>query len=860
MITAAATYSDTDTFTLPGDYTSRLTAGKVVQIQVAAGMVYSTVASSSYGGGTTTVNLNNAVLTDPISRVYVVATRDGLWPNGPGYIVATDYGSPGQTALDDALTAISSSERTLVLTPGSWSITADTTIPANVTLAPQRGAVLSIATGITLTINGGLQADPVQIFSWAGTGKVVLGAGAVKEAYPEWWGAKGDGATDCTSPIAAATNAAQGRMPIRFVGDDYQVTDTLALTVWNYSWVGKRTDRGQSVVSGYHATKITFRPVDTTKYLVSRYDPTAVYWDEIGPFEHVNLTFDIGDANGFEFGRADVNGDGTDDDCALDSIQKLVSGVAFRHCSLVATEADRECVDGVLTRSGRKLVDLTKAFETAFEDVTLRGGDTQIKCHGCDRPYFSKVRSNYSHIPFLFNGSTNGFGVAASLTDIQIESWTFGGIITRGGAGITAANLRLEQNDGAPTGGRRYDLTTELSITAAVTVGGASLTFSQDMTGILFPYLSLIELSDGSPDNTTTCLVTSVSGATVGIDAQTYLHWAHAGAIVVRIHGYGPMHRSESGAEACYTNVDLVVAGEAPAFVYVPKRGTMNITNAGMQGGADIGGPSLVIGNLIGEQFYLNQQMNFVNCSPLICAAPEHPLVTTNNWRQNYGASGYDGNFRSKSGDLFGSFSQVQRVWAFTPKDMNMMGWDVCLYTPTLKLAGEADTDQSLYAWLLKGNPVGQIMFLDRSLPTSGYVRVRVKAKAKGAGGKLVLKTTGVDWATALVNITLSTSAWTIWEAVIPCPADWQGARDSKYGGPGFVATWDTADIYIAAVTVEEMPIGLGLPVLTAAPANPYQGQMAIADRVTWNPKALGSGGPYLVWWNGTAWARIDAQ
>ena len=76
---------------------------------------------------------------------------------------------------------------------------------------------MNIANGKTLTLNGGVDAGLYQIFSWAGTGKVIMGPGSVKEVYPEWWGAKGDDITDCTSAIAAATNAAQGKMPVRFV-------------------------------------------------------------------------------------------------------------------------------------------------------------------------------------------------------------------------------------------------------------------------------------------------------------------------------------------------------------------------------------------------------------------------------------------------------------------------------------------------------------------------------------------------------------------------------------------------------------------------------------------------------------------
>jgi len=182
-------YVDADTFTVPGDYTSYFGTGKHLLVDLGAdGVKGNTVASSSYAGGTTTVDLDTANLTANLAAVYVSATRDGLWPYGPGYIVARDYGAPGQAALDAALAAIGSLKRTLVLTPGDWTITSDDTIPSNVHLLMFRGARLDIADGVTLTINGPLTAGLYQVFSWAGTGKVVFGDGAVTEVYPEWWG------------------------------------------------------------------------------------------------------------------------------------------------------------------------------------------------------------------------------------------------------------------------------------------------------------------------------------------------------------------------------------------------------------------------------------------------------------------------------------------------------------------------------------------------------------------------------------------------------------------------------------------------------------------------------------------------
>lgn len=46
----------------------------------------------------------------------------------------------------------------------------------------------------------------------------------------------------------------------------------------------------------------------------------------------------------------------------------------------------------------------------------------------------------------------------------------------------------------------------------------------------------------------------------------------------------------------------------------------------------------------------------------------------------------------------------------------------------------------------------------------------------------------------------------------------------------------------------------------TAAPAAPVTGMLSIADRATWDPLAKGSGGPYFVWYNGSAWASLSGQ
>lgn len=103
-----------------------------------------------------------------------------IWLGDPG-------GSPGYNTLAHALTTIGSNQTILRLPAGTITIADNTAIPANVTLKPERGAILSIAANKTMTINGSLDAGLHQIFACTGTGKVVFGAGAVEKVYPHWW-------------------------------------------------------------------------------------------------------------------------------------------------------------------------------------------------------------------------------------------------------------------------------------------------------------------------------------------------------------------------------------------------------------------------------------------------------------------------------------------------------------------------------------------------------------------------------------------------------------------------------------------------------------------------------------------------
>lgn len=99
---------------------------------------------------------------------------------------------------------------TLILGTATITVNASVTVPADTHIEFSQGSVLAIATGVTVTWQGGLRAPLAQIFSLTGTGKVVFSGArpSTGAVYPQWFGAKGDGTTDDAAAIQAALYAA----------------------------------------------------------------------------------------------------------------------------------------------------------------------------------------------------------------------------------------------------------------------------------------------------------------------------------------------------------------------------------------------------------------------------------------------------------------------------------------------------------------------------------------------------------------------------------------------------------------------------------------------------------------------------
>jgi hypothetical protein len=107
--------------------------------------------------------------------------------------------------ISSAVTAIGSNPAQLWLSPGTWTISADLSIPSTLALNVPAGAILSVGAGQTLTINGPIIAGSYQIFS--GSGTVTLAGEALDFRLGAWSsGGTGIRTTDATLGSGANVN------------------------------------------------------------------------------------------------------------------------------------------------------------------------------------------------------------------------------------------------------------------------------------------------------------------------------------------------------------------------------------------------------------------------------------------------------------------------------------------------------------------------------------------------------------------------------------------------------------------------------------------------------------------------------
>lgn len=633
------------------------------------------------------------------------------------------------------------------------------------------------------------------------------------------YGALGDGVADDTIAIRLAINAAGGVRRVKFPAQAsgaaavYLVTDTLFDTtaINNWSWFGERTERGAggTAISGaYSASTIRFRPGDTTKPLARVYNNVDNFGACLGPFEHSNLTFDLADANGFVFGVEDHANPTTLDPASPPAMltgagQRYIFGVRFTGCAFTATSANRVSdVNGVLTRTNRKMVRLAKHFETVFEDCSMLGADVQVRSMGGDRPVLSRIRSQGAHLPFDFidgPGST-AFNVHHSLSDVQIEGWTFTPIRSQGCA-ISLDRLRIELNDGVPSGSRRFSL----PATASVTADSSTLTFSASMDGILFPRLSLIEMTNGT--NVVTAAVETVSGTTVTVSsASTLLTWTNASQAVVRIHGYGPLWVpvGSSSYDMSISNGSLNTGENCPSAVLYPLgEGRLRMLACGSAFSNTGAHHALVASNLPGNTAATDVLLESIGCQPYVAPLPGHPLVRVDNQRVRYGDYQSIQSTRAVNNQpLFEALSSIRRVWAWAPgTDGQSLSNSSIQAAPVVQVAD--GVGQLVWAWHKRSATSLHLLANDVPDRVASFLRLRFRIMSATGSTVSNVRCQFIGTTGSIVTTVDALTTWSSYEVIIATPAAWQGARNVVLPTPGM--SWLDSGYYLAGVSVEEL-------------------------------------------------------
>lgn len=111
-------------------------------------------------------------------------------------------------------------EATIRIPRGTHEVLYDMTVPENICLKFDKGAILEVASGKTLIINGSIEAGLWQIFDGLGT----FGGNPINKClYVEWWGAIGNGIDDCGVATRKAIAIGEDKI-IKFSGGTYLIT------------------------------------------------------------------------------------------------------------------------------------------------------------------------------------------------------------------------------------------------------------------------------------------------------------------------------------------------------------------------------------------------------------------------------------------------------------------------------------------------------------------------------------------------------------------------------------------------------------------------------------------------------------
>ena len=134
----------------------------------------------------------------------------------------TDQGASSTNSIKAHIDTIAGVSESILCPPGTYTFSTSETVPSNITLVMQSGAVFSVDSGKVLTVNGHMEA-PINRQIMSGSGTIVFGQGGVETVYPEWWGI--DGTADEVQINQALTSLTCGT--VRLLAATYTTAATI---------------------------------------------------------------------------------------------------------------------------------------------------------------------------------------------------------------------------------------------------------------------------------------------------------------------------------------------------------------------------------------------------------------------------------------------------------------------------------------------------------------------------------------------------------------------------------------------------------------------------------------------------------
>jgi hypothetical protein len=127
--------------------------------------------------------------------------------------------------LRSFITRTGTAKATIYFQRGTYRIAGSLTFPQNMAIKFELGAALSVDPGTTVTVNGPIEAGIWPIFLGAGT--VRLDQAEVRDIYPQWFGAMGNGSADDTAAFNRAMDACNFKRTLYIPSGAYMIRDTI---------------------------------------------------------------------------------------------------------------------------------------------------------------------------------------------------------------------------------------------------------------------------------------------------------------------------------------------------------------------------------------------------------------------------------------------------------------------------------------------------------------------------------------------------------------------------------------------------------------------------------------------------------